>query len=101
MICYTRFDHFVAKAIVANSGHLLRPVVANHRSLQLPLPFIVCVALPFLPLPASRNIRSIVRRTSWHVSKCGKKGRSQRILLRTCREIVYSAVLRWKKNWKE
>lgn len=100
MICYIpAIRSFCCKGYCSELEHLLKPVVANRHSLQLPLPFIVCVALPF-PSPASRSIRSIVRRTSWHVSKCGKKGEASEYCCVRVGKSFTPPFPRWEKKMK-
>lgn len=69
---YLRFNRFVAEAIVVN----LDTYWSSSLPIAIPWSFLSLLSsvlrCPFPP--RSRSIRSIVRRTSWHVSKCGKKG---------------------------
>lgn len=79
-------------------GHLLKPAIGNRRALQASSPFYrsrcFFSSLPWCPVHRPQD--ELTRIKMW------KKGRSQRILPRTCREIVYSVVLwpkRAKKKW--
>lgn len=64
-------NRFVAKAIVVNSNTYWSP------SLPIAIPCSFLSLLSFVLrclFPSASRVRSIVHRTSWHVSKCGKKG---------------------------
>lgn len=94
---YVRFDRFVVAVIVANARTLIE---ARHWQSPCPASFLslLSFALLFSSLPwcpVHRPQDELTRIKMW------KKGRSQRILLRTCREIVYSAVLRPKRARKK
>lgn len=88
----TWYVRFVVAAIVVNADTYWSPTL---------LPIVVlCSFLSLLSSVALLFFSCLVHRSQDELTciKMWKKGRSQRILLRTCREIVYSVVLRWGKK---
>lgn len=91
---------FCCKGYCSELGHLLKPAVANRRSLQLPLPFIVRIALPFFP-PASRNVRSIRSQDELTRIKMWKKRARPANIVAYVSGNRLLRVPRWKKKKKK